>query len=317
MTDDVILAEAIRWRLRLRDESPQEWEAFVDWLERDPRHSTAYDSAAFAEDDADAAFAAAPLRIAANDDAAVTAAPSFRRRWLGVGALAAAFVGGVVALPSLMPGMSAVAVVTAPGERRVVDLGANRIEMNGGTRLILHKGDERFAALESGEAHFTIQHDPRQPFELQVGDDRIRDVGTAFDVVNDASGLRVAVSKGAVVFNPSAEAVQLAAGQALRRAAGQQQAEVQTIEPTDVGGWRAGRLSYRDAPLADVGQDVGRALGVTVTFDPSVAARPFTGVIHIDRDGPAMLRRLGLLLGLDVHGDADRWTLSPHRRAAR
>jgi transmembrane sensor len=216
-----------------------------------------------------------------------------------------------------MPDSASFAVVTGPGERRVVDLGSNRIEMNGGTRLILRKGDERFAALESGEAHFTIQHDPQQPFELEVGDDRIRDVGTAFDVVNDASGLRVAVSKGAVVFNPNAESVQLAAGQALRRAAGRQQAKVETVEPTEVGGWRAGRLSYRDAPLADVGQDIGRALGVTVTFDPSVAARPFTGVIHVEHDKPAMLRRLGLLLGLDVHGDAGRWTLSPHRRAAR
>src|SRR6185369_16535701 len=103
MTDDVILAEAIRWRLRLRDESPQEWEAFVDWLERDPRHSAAYDRAALAEDDADAAFAAAPPRIAANDYTDVTAAPAHRRRWVGVGALAGALVAAVVAIPSLMP----------------------------------------------------------------------------------------------------------------------------------------------------------------------------------------------------------------------
>ncbi|WP_198350889.1 FecR family protein [Flavisphingomonas formosensis] len=316
MTDEAILDQAIQWRLRLRDDRPQDWDAFVGWLEEDPRHSDAYDRAAFAEDAADAAFAASASVLAANDDMPVTIPSPRRGRWLGIGAVAAALIGGVVAVPTLMQGDAAYVVETGPGEQRVVTLGDNHIVLNGGTRLGLKHGDDRYAELIDGEAHFTVEHDPDHPFALRVGQDEIRDVGTSFDVVRDAAGLRVAVAEGAVTFNPRSDAIQLAAGQELRRSRGAGP-KVDAVAPEAVGGWRTGRLSYRDAPLADVGRDLGRALGTTVTFAPAVAARSFTGVIHIDPDRPAMLHRIGLLLDLDVRKDADRWTFVPRAGEAR
>lgn len=316
MTDDAILDRAIEWRLRLRDGDPQEWEAFVEWLEANPVHAQAYDRVALAEHAADAALLASPATLAANDDIAITIHSSSRRRWFGVGAAAAAFVAGAVAIPTLMPGGGTYVVETRPGEQRVVSLGDNRIALNGATRILLTRGDDRSAELIEGEAHFTVRHDPDRPFALKIGRDEIRDVGTAFDVVNDVAGLRVAVSEGAVTFNPSAEAIQLTAGQRLRRRQGGAP-RVDAVAPAAVGGWRAGRLSYRDAPLPEVGRDLGRALGVSVAFDPAVATRSFTGVIHVDPDRQAMLHRIQMLLDLDVRKDADRWTFMPRAGKAR
>jgi len=316
----MILDRAIEWRLRLRDDRPQDWDAFVEWLEEDPRHSQAYDRAVFAEEAADAVLAVSPRPLAANDDIAVTlgssAVSSGRGRWFALGAAAAAVIGGAIATPVLMRGEATYVVATGPGEQRTVALGDNSIALNGATRLLLRRGDDRSAELIEGEAHFIVQHDPDRPFALKVGQDEIRDVGTAFDVVNDAHGLRVAVSQGAVTFNPRSDAIELAAGQSLRRAQGGRP-RVDAVAPEAVGGWRTGRLSYRDAPLSDVGRDLGRALGTSVTFDPAIAARSFTGVIHIDPDRPAMLHRVGLLLDLDVRKDADRWIFVPRTGEAR
>ena len=48
----------------------------------------------------------------------------------------------------------------------------------------------------------------------------------------------------------------------------------------DVAGWRDGRLVFRNEPLSLVAQQIGRHAGVTVTVDPVIADRRFSGVLH-------------------------------------
>lgn len=92
---DHILAEAIAWHVRLRDDNAEAWEAFALWLEADPTHADAYDALARADDDlhvsAIPAAPAAATPAAANDDAL----PGQRRLgWglAGLGGLAAALL---------------------------------------------------------------------------------------------------------------------------------------------------------------------------------------------------------------------------------
>lgn len=318
MTDDSFTAEAIEWRLRLRQDRTEAWEAFVVWLEGDPARSAAYDEVALAEADADAALAAMPPAAANDvDDVVADVTRWSRRGWIGgMAASAAAILIGIAAIPHLTGGDAPYTISTGSGERRLIALGGNSIMLNGDSRLTLHKGDARYASLDAGEAHFSIRHDAARPFELSVGGVQIRDLGTRFNVISDMSVIRVSVAEGQVLFDPNGDPVQLAAGQSLRqdqhrrRVAG-------VVDSGNVGAWRGGQLAYRDAPLADVASDLSRLLGMKIVAERGLADRQFTGVIRVDRDRAALFRRLGVLLDVDVRNTSHGWILAPLNSAGR
>ena len=311
MTDEAILAQAIDWHIRLREERPEDWEAFALWLEGDPRHAQAYDSLLLADADLGAALAAQPP-AAANDDISEAAPMAARRRWAaGAGAIAAALVAAVLLRPAA-PAASDYAVTTGPGERKMIAIGGNEIALNGATRLVLRHGDGRFARLDGGEARFSIRHDAANPFMIEVGQDRIQDVGTVFNVARDEAGLRIAVAEGAILYNPDREAVAVGAGHLLRVPAQGDRILLAALAPAEVAGWHNGRLAYHDAPLTELAADLGRALGTKVRLADGVAQRHFTGVIRIGHDRTALFHRLGILLDLDARQDANGWILAPH-----
>ena len=309
------LDAAIGWHLRLRDAGVEDWEAFTAWLEADPAHHVAYDEVALADADVGPLLDSLPSPLTpSNDDQLVSY--HRRRRWLvGGGAIAAVLVAGVVIVPQ-MGRDQRYEIVTAPGEQRVVQLGAQgRASLNGSTRLTLDRGDARFAALEAGEATFEIKHDAAHPFELRLGQDRVVDAGTVFNVVSDASGHRVEVSEGAVVYNPRKEAVALKAGQTLFDGT-TADIVVRSRDPRAIGGWRHGRLDYRDATIAVVAADVSRSVGVPITVAAVLEQRPFTGTIMVDRNPDRMIARLAVLLDADVRHAGNGWTIDARTRAA-
>jgi len=317
MADELTIMEAIQWRLRLRAGLVEDWEAFTIWLEGDPGRAAIYDEVALAEIDADEALPMLQVPPAANDDHHEHGRSLWRTPWIGalVATLIAALI-GLMALPRLTAGDEFYTISTAKGEHRLVQLGAgNMIALNGGSRITLRKGDEHFASLEAGEALFSIRHNEQNPFELSIGDDRIRDVGTRFNVIKDPSSVRIAVGEGTILFNPDGEAVKLVAGQGLRRMRTAQPV-VHSVDSSAVGAWRKGRLAYREAPLADVVADLSRALGKRVSADQRVANRSFTGVLQIERDPAALVNSLALLLDLQVRSVPDGWQLMPRGRAA-
>jgi transmembrane sensor len=295
---------ALDWVLRTRDPEFTEWEAFTSWLEADPAHGERYHMLMADADDMDALVAAVPQPVLP----APRESAWHRRRWLG-GAIAAALV-GVVGWQAYDGRAQPFAIETAPGERRIVPLAdGSRVALNGGTRLLLDRKDGRTARLEHGEALFTIRHDAAQPFQVAVGDDRLLDIGTRFNVVRADGQTRVAVSEGAVMFNPDAEKVRLNPGQALRSVDGAGRYTLAAVDAATVGGWQTGRLEYDGAPLAEVAADIARATGTHLKVDAGIAARPFRGTILLDglaRD-PS---RLGPLLDVRITPRDDRWELN-------
>ncbi len=136
--------------------------------------------------------------------------------------------------------------------------------------------------LERGEAYFTVRHDAAHPFAVHAGDATFRDVGTAFDVVRRDGATQIAVREGAVLYDPGGAAVRLDGGQAMRIADGS--ATVQAVDTSAVGGWRSGRLLYRDAPLADVAAGRRAQHRRARLGRPALAQRRFSGVVD-DRSG--------------------------------
>ena len=142
-----------------------------------------------------------------------------------------------------------------------------------------------------------------------IGESRLVDIGTVFNVVRQGEDLRVAVAEGAVRYE-GLESVELAAGQAMHREADGRIA-VTRKRVDAIGGWVDGMLVYDRAPLADVAADLTRTTGIAVDLAPGLEQRRFSGVIQT-RGDPASLRdRVAAVLGLTVDANEAGWTVRP------
>lgn len=303
MGSQAMADKALLWAIRTRDPDFSDWDGFTLWLESDAHHAAAYD-AVMARDAALEPLVQAPaigLPLPAND-----ASQPMRWRWIAGGAIAAALV-ATLSL-GLFNRADIYTVTTRPGETRVVALeDGTRVEMNGATTMRFDRKDARFAALDDGEAAFTVRHDARDPFRVTVGKAVFEDAGTIFNIVRTGEATRIGVSEGEVVYNPEAEAISLKAGRALSEDAGR--LHLMAIDIRSVASWRDGRLVYANAPVAQVAQDIARSLDVRLTTTPGAGAQRFTGTIRIDRDPVRFFRDAAPLLGLRAQRQGDGWVL--------
>lgn len=295
--------EALAWVIATRDPQFDDWDAFTLWLEGNPAHAAAYDALMAADADLDAIIPPEPVAmpVAAND-----VALRHSWRWIGGGAIAAALVASVSI--GMFNRSDIYTVTTRPGEMRSIALDdGTKIELNGGTSLRLDRKDARFAALDSGEAAFTVRHDVANPFRVTVGDDIFEDAGTVFNIVHAGGATRIGVSEGKVIYNPQAEAIALPAGRGLAEDA--QGLRVMDVAPEAVASWRQGNLVYANAPVTQVGEDIARSLGITVHFTPQAGASRFTGTIRLDRDAARFFAGAAPLMGLSAVRQGDTWLL--------
>ncbi|KRB82277.1 iron dicitrate transport regulator FecR [Sphingomonas sp. Root710] len=307
--DDMETA-ALDWVIRLRDPGFDGWEEFEAWLSADAAHADAYHRLAIADEDmADLLKTAPPQKQQTNPLIAMPERrPLTRRAWMG-GAIAASLaaivgIGLIDRQPALYP------IETAPGMRRTITLDdGSKIALNGGTKIKLSRRDPRYAVLESGEALFDVVHDASAPFKVAVGDARLIDVGTRFNVLREGKATAVQVAEGAVIYNPDGEAVRLNPGQTLSARDGDAKLVLGSVAPAAVAGWKDGRLIYDGQTMAEVAADLARWSGQPVRADPRVAGQRFRGVLSL-ADGDDIVH-LAPLLDVDVRRNGQIWVLSP------
>ena len=301
----MINEEALAWAIRTRDPAFTDWEGFTAWLESEPANAAAYDMLMAADADMDAIIPTEPVAmpIAAND----AGEPRRNaRRWIGGGAIAAALVAAVSV--GMLNRADIYTVTTRPGETRSIALDdGTRIDVNGGTTIRLDRNDTRFAALDAGEAAFTVRHDAADPFRVTVGDAVFEDAGTIFNIVHGTGATRIGVSEGKVIYNPGAEAISLPAGRGLADDA--LGLRVMDVAPGAVASWRTGRLVYANAPVTQVSEDIARSLGITVHVTPQAAATRFTGTIRLDKDSARFFAGAAPLMGLTAVRQGKEWLL--------
>lgn len=150
---------------------------------------------------------------------------------------------------------------TVKGEHRTVTLSdGSRIDLNTDTDLtVSFTAGRRGAEMRRGEALFTVVHDPERPFEVVIGEERIRDLGTVFDVYRNGDAVTVAVVEGAVRVDGSGLPAQwdLSAGQRLALKPGAAAEETRFDPATDLA-WRNGQLVFRGAKLGEMLTELGR-----------------------------------------------------------
>ena len=205
-----------------------------------------------------------------------------------------------------VPGMQ---VATAAGEHRTIALGdGSTMVLNGNSRVWIASTEKREAELLRGEAVFNIRHDPKRPFALHLGEDRIEDVGTVFNVVRDRQFLRVEVADGAVRYLRGGNGLQLNAGQTLKISPSGD-AIVGRKSPGAIASWRSGQLVYEAVPVAEVAADLGRNLGVSISVTPRLAYQPFTGSIHVGQRAQQVVPEFASTLSAHARKSGDGWLI--------
>jgi transmembrane sensor len=304
--DREILDAAALWAVRTQEPSFDDWPAFTTWLEADPAHGKAYDFVTLAAEEG----AAALLPQAANDEAGEPAPTRSRPPFLRL-------MSGLVACLALVSALwvwqsqGAMDIYrTAPGETRVIALDdGSSITLAGGSQVAVDADGARLARLEAGQALFEIRHDESDPFVLGVGTAKLVDAGTVFDVAIRSGEVTLGVSEGAVVFNPARQNVRVEPGEALTFASDGSDFETAEMPRDQVGEWREGRVTFRDASLEDIAADITRSSGVSFVVADGAGTSRISGSVSLSalREDP---KSLGPLLGITVRREGDSWVLS-------
>jgi transmembrane sensor len=240
-----------------------------------------------AEPDTDQSWDAMRRRMA--EQPVVVLRPTVRHplRWALPAALAAAAVLTVALFATHRPAVQTAArqtrdYTTPVGQTATLALAdGTTITMAPGSQLRVAAdfGRARRDVYLDGEAYFAVVHDAEHPFTVFAGPVAARDIGTAYAVrhYGDEPSVRVAVRDGRVDVT---DAGVVGAGDVVRRAA---DGTTHVQHGTDVDallGWTTGRLTYMDAPLADVRADLRRWYGIDIAVGrPAVDTLRFTGTV--------------------------------------
>lgn len=300
---NLALDQAIAWHLQASAMDESQWDKFIDWLEASPANRAEYDRLA----QVDGLVAELQPRQARTPAAFH---PASRRRvaplW-GFGAVAALVV--ALATWSLSPGGSSLQVeqTSAGTTKQIAFAGGTRIDLNGETRLTYEPSSPRQITLESGEALFSVHHS-NQPFVVDAGGFRIRDLGTVFNVRVSPASLDLEVSEGQVLFDPGGANLTVNAGE--RVAVDRPRNLIVKSAMRTSGSWVSGELAFEDSKLSDVVAAMHRRSGIDIRLSEGLSNAPFTGNIRLSGEEQADVAHLASLIGADYRREGGAWVFT-------
>jgi ferric-dicitrate binding protein FerR (iron transport regulator) len=271
--------QALDWFTRLRDPdlSPGEQAAFDHWYQQ-PQNAHAYQAV-------EALWQA--LELPARR---VHKATRSKRRWPGYAAAAClCLVAGAswLALPTLQDIGSD--YTTAAGQRREVKLAdGSLLRLDSATAIdVKIDAGERTVHLRHGRLFADVVHDGR-PFVVEVGQARVRVLGTRFYVGRTANAEEVVLLSGRVDVSSAGQHQSLAPGQRLS-IQGERLEPVQLVDAERMLAWRDGQLRVRDVPLREVLEQLSAYQGKRlVLLDQAAGQRLVSGSFNLDQAASAL-----------------------------
>lgn len=295
--DGAVIDEATKWFALLRSDAATDDDrrAFEAWRSADPRHAAVYEHTLSIWEE-----------VGELDDLKdLATAPEFARphrpsrRAIVYGALAAT-VGLAVILPAiiyaqpawLLPNVHATRTAEttqiALPDGSVADL-APKSKIR-----VAYSGEERRIYLQSGEAFFDVRKGDGRTFIVASGETEVRVTGTKFNVRQGPAGVTVSVAEGEVEVRrraplngadeSGAAKERLSAGeQVAAPASGEGLTNVIEAPPSTIASWRAGRLTYKGAPLREFISDANRYSRIPIVADESLHDLPLVASLRTDQ----------------------------------
>lgn len=231
-----------------------------------------------------------------------------------------------VAAPASVAPPIAHSMVVAP-ERRTLEDGTS-VELKAGAMLTVEFTPQlRRVRLEKGEAHFEVTPNAARPFVVTVGSVDIRAVGTAFAIELGSRAVTVLVTEGrvavqALAARPSDSLERRAAltGEPLAYVDAGNRVELPVLTPplapvaisatsaaeTDERlAWRAPRLEFTAAPLAEAIALMNRFSGTRIVIDDAALSGLEVSGLFRANNTEAFLRMIEQGLGIKAERQGD------------
>jgi transmembrane sensor len=182
------------------------------------------------------------------------------------------------------------------GQKRIILADGSSVILNTNSRLDVNfTGKCRDVHLIRGEAFFEVVHNKARPFTVYASNYVVRDIGTAFDVHLQKTGLvEVGVTKGSVEVVPATDGRLSQNAKSLDVVVaghdivlGQKVERAEAVPSADMGrklAWRQGQLIYTGQPLGEVLADISRYSNIKIELaDPALADLPVGGAFRTDQ----------------------------------
>ena len=305
--------EAIGWLVRVQSDAAtaDDWAALATWLEGSDARLAAFERAEAMALDLDAQAPAIRAALQATGATVVPFRPRSprpaRMAWAAAAATAACLVAAVAAGPWLLTS-SGGALQTYRTERgqtlQVALADGSHITLDSASSLSVRLGwRTRRVSLGEGQASFDVAKDAHRPFVIAVGDQRVRVVGTEFDIRHFDRAIVVSVRRGVVeVSQPSLGAqpvARLTRGESLTHNEGAPSSATRIVDPDLAFAWTQGRMVCSDQPLPELVADLNRRFSTPIRLSDRAAKLHFTGVLAIGDETDAV-RRLAAFLSLHI-----------------
>lgn len=256
--DDTVAEQAAAWfaRLRAEDVSEQQQTEFATWLAADPAHQQAYQDIEtfWAHPEFAELLSEATLNIPL-----IQPKPRHHRQYPVLWAIAASVL---LMLGVYQPSFRCwqADYCTAVGESRTVSLAdGSEITLNSDTALnVAYRDDVRHIELNHGEAYFSVQRNPAQPFVVASHYATTRVLGTRFLIRQDHHSDTVTVISGVVEVSGGRQMpAKLLANQQLE--VGLKITDtVRSVGANVAAAWLKGHALFDNVPLPDVLAELNR-----------------------------------------------------------
>ncbi len=189
---------------------------------------------------------------------------------------------------------------TGTGQTKRLTLAdGSHVEIDAKSAIGIHySAGQRRVTLLAGEAWFEVAPDPARPFVVEASGGTITALGTSFDIAVKKAWAHVVVTQHRVSVASGGGSVIVEEGQ---QSAYSTSASAQPPEPANIDfatAWRRGKLIFRNKPLAEVVEALGRYhRGYVYIVNSALRARPVTGVFRAD-DPLAALDEIETSLGV-------------------
>jgi len=208
---------------------------------------------------------------------------------------------------------------TATGERGAVTLAdGSRVTLAPQSALdvVTFANGHRVATL-TGEAYFDVTPHADAPFAVRTRLGTARVLGTAFDIRHyptDAA-LRIAVASGKVEVTGARVPVIVTAGSVAVVTDSTMMADVRP-ERGEQAAWKDGQLVFRDIPVPEMLQTVGRWYGYEFRLrDSTLATQHVTASIKLNTNTTLLMNAIKSLLDVTMTFDGEVVTLQARRTA--
>ena len=314
---------ALAWVVRLRSDAVTEsdWAALTAWLETSADHLAAFEAAESVDMELDTLAPAILAGLAGRSADILPFKPRRappRPRW-GGGRVA---IAAGVAFLSVMVGIGAWRASegvpqiyrTGPGETRAITLAdGSHINLDAASTMSVQLGwFKRKVRLNDAVASFDVAKDAKRPFEIAVDDQRVRVIGTEFNIADYGGQVDVTVRRGIVAVyqngQDGAPVARLTKGWALHHTVGSLQSVSNRVDPNGAFAWSEGRLVCDQRSLSQIVAYLNRRYRTPVRLSGDAGSRRFSGVLELG-DENDVLRRLAAYLSLSVHRSGQGFAL--------